>query len=68
MYLYKLEIQLETHTDVLIVLAENDGKAFDSVESHLARHYIATPKVKEMCIVERKRADKGTGYLVEGKE
>jgi len=64
MYLYKLEIQLETHTDVLIVLAENDGKAFDSVESHLARHYIATPKV----IVERKRADKGTGYLVEGKE
>jgi hypothetical protein len=67
MFLYKVEIALNQGLVYLIVLAESDERAFGYAESHLTRHFIACPEVKEMAIVEKKRVEKGAGYVVEGK-
>ncbi|WNQ09754.1 DUF3906 family protein [Paenibacillus aurantius] len=67
MFLYKLEIVLKDQTVYLVVLAESDEKAFQSLEGQLARHFIRTPEVLEAAIVEKKRADKGAGYVIETK-
>ncbi|WP_248924876.1 DUF3906 family protein [Paenibacillus hamazuiensis] len=65
MYLYKLEIVLKDQTVNLVVLAENDDQAFDTVEEHLVRHFVYNPEVMEASIVEKKRAAKGNGYVIE---
>jgi hypothetical protein len=65
MYMYKLELVLKDQTVYLILLAENDNQAFDGVEEHLAKHFIYSPEVLEASIVEKKRAVKGNGYVIE---
>jgi hypothetical protein len=65
MFLYKIELILETQTVYLIVAAENDEKAFDYVEPHLGKHFIRNPLVKEAAIIEKRRLDKGAGYVIE---
>lgn len=65
MYMYKLEIALKDQTVYLIVLAENDEQAFDSVEEHLVRHFVHNPETLEASIIEKKRAVKGNGYIIE---
>ncbi|NDI36405.1 DUF3906 family protein [Chengkuizengella sediminis] len=68
MFLYKLEIQLEDQLTFLVVIAESDEKAFDYAESSLAVHFVKMPKVLESCIVEKKRLDKGSGYVIETRQ
>lgn len=65
MFLYKIEIELKEQLVYLLVIAESDEKAFSYVEGHLARHFIANPEVKETSIVEKKRVEKGSGYIIE---
>jgi hypothetical protein len=65
MFLYKIELVLETQTVYLIVAAESDEKAFDHVEAHLVKHFIHNPKVKEAVLIEKRRLDKGAGYIIE---
>lgn len=65
MFLYKLEIVLADRKACLILLSESDEKAFSYAEGHLVRHFIKAPEVKEMVIVEKKRVEKGSGYVIE---
>ncbi|MFD2613254.1 DUF3906 family protein [Paenibacillus gansuensis] len=65
MYLYKLEVELPDQMIYLIVVAENDEKAFDYIEPVSAKYYIATPEMKSVAIVEKKRIEKGSGYVIE---
>jgi hypothetical protein len=67
MFMYKLEIELQEQTVYLVVIAESDEKAFEYVEAQLTRHFIASPKVKSAAIVEKKRVEKGSGYVIETK-
>ncbi|OXM16906.1 DUF3906 family protein [Paenibacillus herberti] len=67
MFLYKIELQLpEGKQAHLIVLAATDEKAFSYVESHVQRHYLHMPELQSIAIVEKKRTDPGSGYLIEG--
>lgn len=66
MYLYKLEITLDQRVVSLIVAADDDNKAFSYVESHLTRHFVSMPQPKEIALVEKKRLNPGSGYIVEG--
>jgi hypothetical protein len=68
MFLYKIELVLETQTVYLIVAAENDEKAFDYVEPHLVKHFIHNPLVKEAALVEKRRLDNGAGFIIEALE
>lgn len=71
MFLYKLEIKLDFGQSPdpsianLIVLADSDESAFGYAEGHLVRHYVKLPHVLETAIVEKKRVEKGNGYVVE---
>lgn len=65
MFLYKIEITLEDQLVYLIVVAESDQAAFGYAEGHLARHFVKLPLVKETVIVEKKRIEKGSGYVIE---
>ncbi|MNN98399.1 hypothetical protein D3C81_2177870 [compost metagenome] len=65
MFMYKLEIKLSGANVCLIVLADSDEAAFGYAEGHLVRHYIKKPEILETVIVEKKRVEKGSGYVIE---
>ncbi|MCS7460164.1 DUF3906 family protein [Paenibacillus doosanensis] len=65
MYLYKLEVELKDQKVYVTLLAENDAQAFDYLEEQLVRHFIRNPEVVEASIIEKKRAVKGSGYVIE---
>lgn len=65
MFLYKMEIETADRKACLIVLADSDESAFAYADGHLVRHFIKTPEIKEMVIVEKKRVEKGSGYVIE---
>lgn len=65
MLLYKIEIELTDQIVYLIVAADSDEAAFGYAEGHLVRHFIKPPEVKGMAIVEKKRIEKGSGYVIE---
>ena len=65
MFMYKLELTIDDREVVMIVLAENDQKAFDSLEASIARHYIRLPVFKEAVIIEKKRVENGSAYIID---
>ena len=65
MFLYKIEIELPGKLAHLILLADNDEKAFSYAESHVARHFVKTPGIRSIAIVEKKRPELGSGFLIE---
>lgn len=67
MYLYKLEVELKDQMVYMAVLAETDAQAFDYLDEYLVRHFISNPEVVEASIIEKKRAVKGAGYVIETK-
>jgi hypothetical protein len=64
--LYKIEIQLPDRQIHLVLVSDSDDNAFGSVESMVARHYIKMPEIRSIAIVEKKRIEPGSGYLIEG--
>jgi len=65
MFLYKLEVQLENKNVVLIVLGDNDEQVMNEAEMHLSKYYVIPPVILEIALIEKKRANKGTAYVVE---
>jgi hypothetical protein len=65
MFMYRIEIELSDQLVYFIVLSESDEKAFSYAEEYLVRHFIAKPVVKQLSIVEKKRVQAGSGYLLE---
>lgn len=65
MFLYKLEIELTEQFVYMIVLEHSDEQAFEQAETQLIRHFIKPPETKSISIVEKKRVEKGSGYVIE---
>ncbi|MCI3923859.1 DUF3906 family protein [Paenibacillus sp. TRM 82003] len=65
MFLYKIECVTSKGESTAILVADSDEAAFAAVEVHLTRHYIAKPDVDSMALVEKKRIEKGSGYIIE---
>ncbi|GGG15504.1 DUF3906 family protein [Paenibacillus abyssi] len=65
MFLYKIEIEYEEKIAYLIVLADSDEKAFATVEGNAAKHFVKTPDIRSIAIIEKKRTEPGNGYLIE---
>ncbi|KPV59500.1 hypothetical protein QJ48_10475 [Paenibacillus sp. A3] len=68
MYIYKLEVELQEQPIRVVVMAENDEQTFALLDELLARHFVRSPEVLGATIVEKKRAVKGAGYVIESKE
>jgi hypothetical protein len=65
MYMYKLEVELKEQKVYVIVMAEHDEQAFEYLEEQLVRHFVHNPEVTEASIIEKKRAVKGSGYVLD---
>ncbi|MFC5405676.1 DUF3906 family protein [Cohnella soli] len=65
MYLYKLEVTLEDQIVYMIVMGDSDEEIMNEAEAHLSKYFVAPPKVREIVLVEKKRAAKGTAYVLE---
>jgi hypothetical protein len=65
-FLYKIEIRHEDgDSSTVVVIAESDEKAFSSAENQLDRHFIKPKKAIEIAMIEKKRAEKGSGFVIE---
>ncbi|WP_372663911.1 DUF3906 family protein [Cohnella sp.] len=65
MYLYKLEVQLSNREVVVIVMGDSDLEVMNEVEMHISKHYVEAPEIKEIVLVEKRRANKGSAYVIE---
>ncbi|QMV43856.1 DUF3906 family protein [Cohnella cholangitidis] len=65
MFLYKLEVQLADKEVVLIVMGDNDEEVMREAEMNLSKHYVIPPVIREIALIEKKRANKGTAYVIE---
>ncbi|ARU61870.1 hypothetical protein CBW65_13140 [Tumebacillus avium] len=66
MFLYRLEAKGKGFPDSqLFVLAEDEEGAFASAEALLERSALGLITIDEFAIIEKKRAEKGSGYVVE---
>ncbi|TFE30749.1 DUF3906 family protein [Cohnella luojiensis] len=65
MYLYKLEVQLEDKEVVLIVMGDSDEEVMHEAEVHINKHFIIPPFIREIVLIEKRRANKGSAYVIE---
>jgi hypothetical protein len=65
MFLYKLEVQLADSEVVMIVMGDNDLEVMNEVEMHLSKHFIVPPVIREIVLLEKRRANKGAAYVIE---
>ncbi|MGF7031385.1 hypothetical protein J2T17_002296 [Paenibacillus mucilaginosus] len=65
MFMYKIEVELHEETVFVVLMAEDDAQAFDALEETLVRHYAPSPDVVDASILEKKRAVKGSAYVIE---
>lgn len=66
MFLYKFEVIFQNGTTAgLVVLHENEEKAFHSAQNELERYFIPNRPIAELAIIEKKPAGPGRGYVVE---
>ncbi|WP_239615253.1 DUF3906 family protein [Cohnella mopanensis] len=65
MFLYKLEVSLADKDVALIVMGDNDEEVMREAEMHLSKYYVVPPEIREIALIEKKRANKGTAYVIE---
>jgi hypothetical protein len=65
LFLYRMEVELNDQLAYFIVLSDSDKQAFVYAEEQLVRHFIAKPVIKQLSIIEKKRVQSGSGYLIE---
>ncbi|WP_018750476.1 DUF3906 family protein [Paenibacillus sanguinis] len=64
MYLYRLEAETSAGWLAIVIAAEGEEQAFAAAEEHMQRHFLPTPEVLELTIVEKKRITLGAGYVI----
>ncbi|MFD2171595.1 DUF3906 family protein [Tumebacillus lipolyticus] len=66
MFLYRLEAKGKGFPDSQVfVLAEDEEQAFAGAEALLEKNALGLIEIAEFAILEKKRAEKGSGYVVE---
>lgn len=65
MFLYKLEVHLADREVALIVMGDSDEEVMNEVENQLSKHYVEPPEIREIVLVEKRRANKGAFYVIE---
>jgi len=66
MYLYKLEARGKGFPEsTLILVAENEEAAFAAADDVLQKNALAIIEIEDIALVEKKRIEKGNGYVIE---
>ncbi|WP_047152358.1 DUF3906 family protein [Aneurinibacillus tyrosinisolvens] len=66
MFLYRFEVRSDDGSNsAVVVLHENEEKAFRSAESQMEGQFLPPKKIAEIAIVEKKPAGVGRGYVID---
>jgi len=65
MYLYRFEALIEDRTVPIVILANDDEKAFRLVDTELQKFYVKKPDVKELFMYEKKKISQSGGYVLD---
>ncbi|MBB6674304.1 DUF3906 family protein [Cohnella nanjingensis] len=65
MYLYKLEAVIGDRTVTLIVMGDSDRDVLENAEVHIEKHFVGKQDVREIVLLEKRRAVKGAAYVIE---
>jgi hypothetical protein len=66
MFIYRFEVLFSDESQsAVVVLHEDEEKAFRSAQSQIERYFLPPKTVKELALVEKKSAKIGTGYVIE---
>lgn len=68
MNVYKFLVKTKKDTIPVIIVAENEEKAFDQVEIELEKHFIEVPDYEEITLYEKKKIHKGAGFVIDKQE
>ncbi|SFS71196.1 DUF3906 family protein [Marininema halotolerans] len=68
MQLYRFEAVIEGEVIHIIIAAQSDEEAFQYVDIELEKHYLRMPEVEELSLYEKRRIQKGGGYVLQGQE
>ncbi|WP_088071147.1 DUF3906 family protein [Gottfriedia luciferensis] len=65
MFLYRFEASIEDRTIPIVILANDDDKAFKLVDSELEKFYVKKPDVKDLLLYEKKKVTQSGGYVLD---
>ncbi|WP_243289933.1 DUF3906 family protein [Bacillus sp. FJAT-47783] len=65
---YKFLVKTKKDTIPVIIVAENEEKAFDQVEIELEKHFMKVPHYEEITLYEKKKIQKGVGFVIDNQE
>ncbi|MCC3376378.1 DUF3906 family protein [Cohnella sp. REN36] len=65
MYLYKLEATIGERVVTLIVMGDSDVEVLEKAEVHIEKHFVGKQDVREIVLLEKRRAVKGAAYVIE---
>ncbi|UOY93237.1 DUF3906 family protein [Ectobacillus sp. JY-23] len=64
MELYRFEVVAEEKVIPVIIVAENEEKAFRAVEVELEKYFLRLPVITDITLYEKKRIHKSAGYVI----
>ncbi|PTX63241.1 uncharacterized protein DUF3906 [Melghirimyces profundicolus] len=68
MYLYRFEVLLKEEAVPVVVVAGDDDQAFCLVDTELEKTYLKMPEVEDVTLYEKKRIQKGGGFVLRESE
>lgn len=65
MRLYRFEARINREQDVaIVVVAENEEKAFDAAEIELEKSYLKTPNIEELSLMDTRIVNKQAAFVI----
>ncbi|MFX3625233.1 MAG: DUF3906 family protein [Ectobacillus sp.] len=68
MELYRFEAVTATDAISVVVVAENEEKAFRAAEIELKKYFLRLPDLKEITLYEKKKIRGSAGFVIYEKE
>jgi hypothetical protein len=65
MYLYRFEAVIDERIVPIVIVANDDEKAFKLVDSEIEKFYIKKPSVNELLLYEKKKIGQSGGYVLD---
>ncbi|WP_416826804.1 DUF3906 family protein [Ectobacillus polymachus] len=68
MELYRFEVKTEDKVIPVVIVAENEEKAFQSVEVELEKYFLRLPIICDITLYEKKRVRGSAGFVIDEME
>jgi hypothetical protein len=64
MDLYRFEVNTSSEVIHVVIVADNEERAFKLVDIELEKYFLKMPDVKEVSLFEKKKLRKGGGFVI----